>query len=37
MEFSSRPGDLESKDDFYKVSNLVVMETSLLNWNHTNY
>ena len=36
--FSSRPGDLQSKDDFYKVGNeYIVMETSLLNWNRSNY
>ncbi|KAL4446161.1 hypothetical protein ABPG74_021700 [Tetrahymena malaccensis] len=36
--FSSRPGDLESKDDFYILNNgIVVMETSLNNYNKTNY
>lgn len=30
MKFTSRPGDLNSKDDYYTLSNkMVVMETSL--------
>lgn len=34
ISFSSRPGDLESKDDFYILSsNLVVIESSLNNYN----
>lgn len=47
MSFSSRPGDLgiylqfiiqESKDDYYVMdSKIVVLESSLLNWNKTNY
>lgn len=39
ISFSSRPGDLESKDDFYvlKESKMVVTETSLNNYNRTNY
>jgi len=36
--FSARPGDLESKDDFFTLdNNLVVLETSLNNYNKTNY
>lgn len=36
--FSSRPGDLISKDDFYVLSSgLYVMETSLTNKNTENY
>jgi len=36
--FSARPGDMESKDDYYFTdTNLVVMETSLNNYNTTNY
>jgi hypothetical protein len=36
--FSSRPGDLISKDDFYVLSSgLIVMETSLNNYNKDNY
>ena len=36
--FSSRPGDLRSKDDFYILdNNLVVLETSLNNYNRSNY
>jgi hypothetical protein len=39
LSFSSRPGDLESKDDFYilRDSEMVVVETSLNNWNESNY
>jgi len=38
ISFSSRPGDLESKDDFYMLDKgLVVLETSLLNYNISNY
>lgn len=39
ISFSSRPGDLESKDDFILLSgtNMVVVETSLNNWNPKNY
>jgi len=38
LMFSARPGDLESKDDFYTLdNNLVVVETSLNNYNKTNY
>ena len=39
LSFSIRPGDLESKDDFYvlRESNMVVVETSLNNWNVSNY
>jgi hypothetical protein len=39
LSFSSRPGDLESKDDFYTLreSDMVVVETSLNNWNASNY
>lgn len=38
MIFTSRPGDMESKDDYYIMnSNLAVFETSLLNYNTTNY
>lgn len=39
LSFSSRPGDLESKDDFYmlKGSKMVVTETSLNNYNRSNY
>mmetsp|Transcript_35393 Transcript_35393/g.31867 ORF Transcript_35393/g.31867 Transcript_35393/m.31867 type:complete len:316 (-) Transcript_35393:749-1696(-) len=38
MMFSSRPGDLTSKDDFYMLSNnFVVIETSLNNYNKSNY
>jgi hypothetical protein len=30
MKFTSRPGDINSKDDYYVLSNnLVIMETSL--------
>lgn len=36
IQFSARPGDLESKDDFYTFNDMVVTETSLLNWNATN-
>lgn len=38
VSFSARPGDLESKDDFYVTdSNLVVMETSFNTYNVTNW
>jgi hypothetical protein len=39
ISFSSRPGDLNSKDDFYMMreSELVVVETSLNNYNTSNY
>jgi Phospholipase B len=38
MILTARPGDLESKDDYYLLSNnLVVMETSLNNYNVSNY
>jgi hypothetical protein len=38
MIFSSRPGDMESKDDFYYTdTNTVIIETSLNNYNTTNY
>lgn len=38
QSFSSRPGDMESKDDFYVLSsNLVVVETSLNNYNPAAY
>jgi hypothetical protein len=39
LSFSSRPGDLESKDDFYFLfgSKMIVVETSLNNWNKDNY
>lgn len=38
MMFSSRPGDLESKDDFYMMdTDLIVVETSLNNYNVSNY
>jgi hypothetical protein len=39
ISFSSRPGDLESKDDFFMMheSELVVVETSLNNYNRSNY
>lgn len=36
--FSSRPGDLISKDDFYVLSNgMIVMETSFSNQKEENY
>ena len=38
LSFSSRPGDLESKDDFVMVGDfMMVTETSLSNWNKENY
>lgn len=38
MILTARPGDLESKDDYYILdSNLVVMETSFNNYNTSNY
>lgn len=39
LTFSSRPGDLESKDDFVTLreSGMVVVESSLNNWNRSNY
>lgn len=38
MTFSSRPGDFISKDDFFITdTGLNIMETSLLNFNQTNY
>ena len=38
VTFSARPGDLESKDDFYATdSNLVVMETSFNTYNKSSY
>ena len=39
LSFSSRPGDLNSKDDFYMLreSSMVVVETSLNNYNQSNY
>ena len=38
VTFSSRPGDLESKDDFYFMnSNLAVLETSINTYNATMY
>lgn len=38
LTFSSRPGDFISKDDFFITSTgLNIMETSLLNFNMTNY
>lgn len=38
IQFSSRPGDLQSKDDFYIVNDwFVVTETSLMNQNPDNY
>ena len=38
ISFSSRPGDLESKDDFYTLDNkFVVIETSLNSYNPSLY
>jgi hypothetical protein len=38
ITFSSRPGDFNSKDDFYLLSSgLKIMETSLLNYNKDNF
>ena len=38
MSYSARPGDLESKDDFYVLdSRMTVIESSLNNYNHTLY
>ncbi len=38
LSFTSRPGDIRSKDDFYVLSSgLVVIETSLSNQNVDNY
>lgn len=38
MSYSARPGDLESKDDFYILgSKFVVIESSLNNYNKTMY
>jgi hypothetical protein len=38
MSFSSRPGDLTSKDDFYVLSSgLMVMESSMENFNNDNW
>jgi len=38
ITFSSRPGDFNSKDDFYILSSgLSIMETSLLNYNTDNW
>jgi len=38
MSFSARPGDLESKDDYYVLSsNHVVIESSLSNYNQSLY
>lgn len=39
IAFSSRPGDLESKDDFYVLweSEMSVVETSFNNWNPDNF
>jgi hypothetical protein len=38
MIFSSRPGDMESKDDFYYFNtNLGVIETSFNTYNQSNY
>ena len=38
MSFSARPGDLESKDDYYVLSsNLVIFESSFSNYNESLY
>jgi Phospholipase B len=38
VTFSSRPGDFNSKDDFYILSSgLKIMETSLLNYVKSNF
>lgn len=38
INFSSRPGDLNSKDDYYALSsNLVIIESSFSNYNHGLY
>lgn len=38
VTFSGRPGDLNSKDDFYILSSgLRIMETSLMNYNKDNF
>lgn len=38
ITFSSRPGDLSSKDSYYILSSgLKVIETSFLNYNKDNY
>jgi hypothetical protein len=37
IEFSSRPGDLASGDDWYIFGDLTVAETTLMNFNLTNY
>jgi hypothetical protein len=37
IKFSSRPGDLSSADDWYTFGDFVTAETSLPNWNISNY
>ena len=38
ISYSARPGDLESKDDFYIIGQrLAVIESSLNNYNHSMY